>query len=256
MLNQSEQHICSHHQHASITYILLDPRNFPQIHYLGPRNIVCQKCRALHFENEKDVNNTTSFNSCCRHGLLFTEPLPALPEYLHHLLTDDDPVSRHFCKNIVGYNNAMAFTPYMWEKSEHLNHASAYQTFVVKSEVYHLHSSLEPWDTRRIPAFAQTYLYNPEQATEYRLTANETLNEQVLWNLAHMMESCHNPFINIYRSAREYINTERPGPFRFLLQSLSMNLIVEKGSDQRCTNLPTSNEIAAIIPDIPEGPAY
>lgn len=58
----------------------------------------------------------------------------------------------------------------------------------------------------------------------------------------------HNPFITIYKTARERLTaaTATNSPFRVILNP-QMRLIVEKGADKRRENLPTSDEIAAIF---------
>ena len=59
-----------------------------------------------------------------------------------------------------------------------------------------------------------------------------------------------NPFIVIYKTAKERLDAESDTDqaLRVLLNP-QLRLIIEHGADKRRENLPTSNEIAIIIPD-------
>jgi hypothetical protein len=59
-----------------------------------------------------------------------------------------------------------------------------------------------------------------------------------------------NPFIPLYKTAKERLEaaSSQDGNLRVLLNP-QLRLIVESGADRRRHNLPTSNEVAAIIPD-------
>ena len=61
-----------------------------------------------------------------------------------------------------------------------------------------------------------------------------------------MLADC-NPFITVYKTARERLATQQTD-FRVLLNP-QMQLVVEAGADRRRENLPISNEVTAIIPD-------
>jgi hypothetical protein len=57
----------------------------------------------------------------------------------------------------------------------------------------------------------------------------------------------YNPFITVYKTARERLASQQTD-FRILLNP-QIRLIMESGADRRRENLPTSNEVTAIIPD-------
>ena len=61
-----------------------------------------------------------------------------------------------------------------------------------------------------------------------------------------MLTDC-NPFIIVYKTARERL-TDQQTDFRILLNP-QLRLVIESGADRRRENLPTSNEVTAIIPD-------
>jgi hypothetical protein len=62
-----------------------------------------------------------------------------------------------------------------------------------------------------------------------------------------MLTDCGNPFIRIYKTARERL-AGQTGHFRILL-SPQMRLILQSGADRRRENLPTATELAGILPD-------
>ena len=59
-----------------------------------------------------------------------------------------------------------------------------------------------------------------------------------------------NPFITIYKTAKERLDSveEHEDELRIILNP-QLKLIIETGADKRHENLPTSNEVAMIIPD-------
>ena len=82
-------------------------------HDLGPMNIECQHCHALHFDSEKltaSTRNNKKFGSCCLQGQVKLPDFPAAPRLLNDLLCGISPWSDTFRKNIRQYNAAFAFT--------------------------------------------------------------------------------------------------------------------------------------------------
>ena len=64
-----------------------------------------------------------------------------------------------------------------------------------------------------------------------------------------MLHDC-NPFIAIYKTADERLQVQSnvTGPLQMVL-SPKMELVIHLGADRQWENLPTSNEVTAIIPD-------
>ena len=59
-----------------------------------------------------------------------------------------------------------------------------------------------------------------------------------------------NPYIDIYKTAAEYLQAaENAGLQAQVVLNLQMHLIMYSCADQRCENLPTSEEVAIVIPD-------
>lgn len=66
-----------------------------------------------------------------------------------------------------------------------------------------------------------------------------------------MLQEYENPFIEYYKTAKEYLDTYdlAAGPIRVILNP-QMRLIIETGVDQRSwENHSTTNEVAELIPD-------
>ena len=113
---------------------------------------------------------------------------------------------------------------------------------------YHLQGPLEA-PANVAPRYAQLYFYDPSYATDTRLQANTQLDATVLRRLTDMLFDVQNPFITLYQTARERLQAQ-PGtaPSRIVLNP-QLRLILEAGADRRRENLPTSDEVAVIIPD-------
>ena len=82
-------------------------------HSLGPMNIECSHCHALHFDSEKltsSKSNDKKFGGCCLQGQVKLPAFPDPPATLRDLLCGVSPLSKAFKKNIRQYNAAFAFT--------------------------------------------------------------------------------------------------------------------------------------------------
>ena len=90
------------------------------------------------------------------------------------------------------------------------------------------------------------FFYDPAYATNIRATSYPSLDRSIMLRLTDMLTDC-NPFITVYKTARERLATQQ-GNFRVLLTP-QMRLVIEAGADRRRENLPTGEEVTAIIPD-------
>jgi len=107
-------------------------------------------------------------------------------------------------------------------------------------ELHHkLGALLPPGDLT--PSYAQLYLYDPAEARDARMGRNTSLNATTMSDLQEMMLA-HNPFVNNFKQAQEIM---REVPDR---QNLHVRLTYKAHSDPRRYNLPTSDDIAVILP--------
>ena len=159
-------------------------------------------------------------------------------------------MSKHFRDNIRQYNSALAFTSLKCTPDPRLP-VGGIQKFQIHGELYHMqrHINAELHDNDS-PHYAQLYLYDPTFAVEQRITRNPQLNPDLLRQLTETLYIC-NPFINIYKTAAERIQsfaTNTTEEIRVVLNP-QMKLLLELGADRRRSNLPTIEEVAIIIPD-------
>ena len=169
---------------------------------------------------------------------------------LRALLQDSTPRARQFRKDIRKYNSALAFTSISYNKDTRLSPHGGIQCFQIHGELFHLQGPLRARDGRT-PSFAQLFFYDPDYATDVRMDQYPTLDRTILTDLQDMLTNL-NPFISIYKTARERLAESVDGRYRLLLNP-QMRLIMESGADRRRENLPTSHEVAVILSDEFEG---
>ena len=120
--------------------------------------------------------------------------------------------------------------------------------FQIHGEVYHLQGSLRPL-ANTAPAFALLYLYDPTYATQERHSAHPSLDSNILLQLTNVFHKV-NPYMQIYKIARERLEESvQSGHEVRIILNPQLRRIIDTGADRRRENLPTSNEIALIIPD-------
>jgi hypothetical protein len=185
------------------------------------------------------------FELCCKRGDAILDRLRAPPPFLRALLEGDDPRARSFRQNIRAYNSALAFTSVSYTKDTRTDLSRGLHCFQIHGELFHYQGPLQP-GSQETPAFAQLFFYDPDYATDIRLQHRSQLDRMILRGL-HEMLADYNPFIRIYKTARERLATQT-GHFRILLNP-QMHLVLQSGADRRRENLPTSTELAGILPD-------
>lgn len=211
---------------------------------MGGLSAICEFCNAFHWIEEV-ASGTTLFEVCCKKGDITLDRLLSPPPYLKSLLEEQGPEGRDFRRQIRGYNNALAFTSVSYNKDTRTNLSVGIQSFCIHGELFHYQGSVVP-EPGETPAFAQLFFYDPDYATNVRCARNTRLNRSLLLQLTTMLTDI-NPFIRIYKTARERLANQSQN-LRILLNP-QIRLVVESGADRRRENLPTSDEVAVIIPD-------
>jgi len=223
-------------------------------------SVECPSCKALHWKSEKSSGTADSpvFESCCKQGKVVIPLLQEPPQLLKNLFTGHHERSVHFLNNIRQYNSTFAFTSF-GAKSTNVHHNNSGITmFQAHGELYHLQGPIENNDSEQLPRNAQLYIYDPEVAARLRSTgsSNVDLNSEIISSITNVLHTCNNPFVRIYKHAHEILSAESVRQsenntdevFHVVVSpEMKMELIV--GSDSRTQNLPTANEIAAIIPN-------
>jgi hypothetical protein len=214
-------------------------------HSLGPMNVECQHCHALHWDAEKlkaSTLNNKKFGQCCLQGQVNLPAFPPPPQTLKNLLCGISPFSDTFRKHIRQYNAAFAFTSLGVNIDRKVTSSSGPYAFKINGELHHLSSSLLPVAGEQ-PSYAQLYVHDPAEALNIRQNRNQNLLPQIMTELQAMMQNTH-PYIPLYKQAFQIMRAKPPEEQKNVVVKLHM----EKNADGRRYNLPTTDEIAAIIP--------
>ncbi|KAG2151626.1 uncharacterized protein EDB93DRAFT_1249272 [Suillus bovinus] len=156
------------------------------IHSLGPLNVECTKCHALHFASERLLKSSLrnpKFGTCCLEGKVVLLPFPPWPPELQRAYTD-----RTFVSKIRQYNSALAFTSVGVDIEDRALQGSGPNAFHIHGSLHHLMGSLIPPEGIQ-PSYVQLYIYNPEEATNICATrpGNEGLDRGILRELHDML---------------------------------------------------------------------
>ena len=212
----------------------------------------CPHCRALHLLSERrsiSSKDSPKWESCCKEGDVVLPSWRESPGLLRDLLTEQTQRDRNFRQHIRKYNSALTFTSCNYKPNARIDPRvnSGPVSFQIHGKLYHLQGPLHPLPHNE-PAFAQLYFYDPDDANARRLNRHSELNADLLRQLTDMLYEC-NPFISLYKTADELLRThENTNENLQIVLNPQMRLIMQEGADRRRWNLPTSNEIAAIIP--------
>jgi hypothetical protein len=211
-------------------------------HDSGSMNIACTDCRALHWTAERVRHNGGwGFGMCCDHGMVQLDPLPEPPDELRQLLDGSDPDSKEFRDNIRQYNAALAFTSLGVEVDESVNRRGpGPYIFRIHGELCHRVGSLLPSAGHR-PSYAQLYIHDPQEALAHRMARNPNLLRQTMEKLQRVLARVHR-YADIYKHAYEVLAAHPDAP------SVSLTIMVDSDHDRRRYNMPTSDEVAVILP--------
>ncbi|KAF2175267.1 hypothetical protein K469DRAFT_680202 [Zopfia rhizophila CBS 207.26] len=129
-----------------------------------------------------------------------------LPQHLQSLLLGNDVWGREFRINLRAYNAAFAFTSLDYTPIDHGASAGGLQVFQIHSALYHVQGLLEP-ELGRALQYAQLYFHDLQYAADARAQRNPQLNPQTLQELTAMLHKVKNPYICVYRTARERLRS-------------------------------------------------
>lgn len=237
--------------------------------------VLCLECSAKHFKAERPRDG--QFEKCCKKGRVrFNTPQPP-PALLARLYRGNDIQSQNFLDHPRDFNSAMSFTSCAWGRDARppgqlvqnpgpaaVQHQAAnraqtstpgFNVVTVHGALYHYQGPLEVGE-HDTPAFAQLLFLDKDiaaghrqEAVAHRYGGTSPLRLEILEDLHEMLEQ-FNPFIGIYKTARERLRQARQqdGDFRLVLNP-RLSLVMRPGADRRRENLPTVDEVAGLIPD-------
>lgn len=119
--------------------------------------------------------------------------------------------------------------------------------FKIQGALYHRVGSLLP-EHGKDPVYAQLYFYSSEDANNYRKDRNHQnpLNANVMGILDHVLRVNH-AYVQIFKTAYEQLRDQQAA-HPDLASEVFTVIHCEKGTDPRCYNAPTANEVAVILP--------
>ncbi|XP_057433563.1 uncharacterized protein LOC130726329 [Lotus japonicus] len=215
---------------------------------IGDMKYSCQYCGALHWFAERTGNtkitNPTKFMTCCLKGKVLIPFLQKAPALLWELVMGHDVRSRNFIENIRSYNSVFSFTSFGGKIETGLNNGGGPPQFVISGQNYHRIGSLLP-KIGENPKFAQLYIYDTQNEIQNRsrhfrnVDKNGGLNESLIKDLGDMFDKS-NVLVHSFRMARDFIS-QNPSC------KVSLRLFRDRPKDPRVYNLPTVDEVAALI---------
>ncbi|PMD13695.1 hypothetical protein NA56DRAFT_585108, partial [Hyaloscypha hepaticicola] len=208
---------------------------------LDPIDIQYEFCGTLHWRAETIGGTNIEFELYYKRGDVILELLQPPPDILRALLVGQYPQARSFRQNIRAYNSALAFISVSYTKDTHTDLSRGLYYFQIHRKLFHYQGPLIP-GSQDIPAFTQLFFYDPEYTTNIRYQ----LDRSILRNL-HNILTDHNPFIRVYKTARERL-ANQPGDFRLFLNP-QIHLVLQSGTNRYRENLPILTELAGILPD-------
>jgi len=184
-------------------------------------------------------SNACEFTTCCQRGHVRLPFLPPPPPFLRGVLESNDKQGNEFRTNIRRYNMALAFTSLGVKEDKKVNRRGGW-VFRVQGELCHLIGSLRP-DEGQPPSYAQLYIYDSQLALQQRMNRNDDLDPNTMSSLQSMLLT-HHRYSKDFKHAYEILRGYPDGA------DAEVRLHVRSGLDQRRYNLPTSDEVAVILP--------
>lgn len=201
-----------------------------QTHSCGQFNVVCEHCNALRWREER-----TSF--CCQNGKV-SIPLPPAPPDEIKKYFDLTKSGKLFLPHSRLYNNALALASIGC--NEHTQQGFN-PTFTIQGKLYHRLGSLLP-PAGNNPKFAQIFFHDSTTELTDRLSLSDSLNADVIKDFQDCLHTS-NSYVQSFKSAVEVCAQDKD--LRIILHAKK---VPPKQGHTRTYNLPTSCEVAALLP--------
>jgi hypothetical protein len=185
------------------------------------------------------TNNNPQFFLCCENGKVLLPNLPATPQELEVLLTSKESNAVKFRNQIRMYNSVLAFTSFGAKVDESVIGGPGPYSFRIQGELYHKIGSLCPVEGQR-PQFAQLYFHDTEHERQNHHAVMPLFDPTTLDRLLTMMFNI-NPYVEAFKMARDMMATEG-APV-----DLKLRLIASRTKDARRYNVPTADEVIALM---------
>ncbi|KAK9683502.1 hypothetical protein RND81_10G145800 [Saponaria officinalis] len=201
---------------------------------IGDPKWSCKFCGSMMWFNERVRKDRKSenpeFSMCCLKGKVKLPLLQDPPTTLKYLITNNDVQGKHYIENIRAYNMMFSFTSMGGKIDKNINRGRSTYTFKLRGQNYHSIGTLYIYDT------------DDEVSTRQRaISPNnpDAFNGDIIERLKHMLDK-HNSLAKAFRMARDqFVSND--------CKDIKLRLIGRRAKDGRTYNLPTENEVAALI---------
>jgi hypothetical protein len=205
----------------------------------------CPKCKVLHWLSERvqkrgSTNLHPLFGMCCGDGSIqLPAPLPP-PDLLQRLFTVSTLEARQFWEHIRQYNAALSFTSLGVQVDDSVNQGGGGPpVFRIHGELHHQIGSLLP-PHGQSPVYAQLYILDSHEASDHQMERNSNLDPDLMYRLGGLISDNHR-WANLFKQAHKIFQASDT-------EHISIQLKLNKNQDHRQYNLPTLDEVAAVIP--------
>ncbi len=222
--------------------------SLPAAFNIGSMTVSCSKCDAKMWSKETHTGSintgTVKFSTCCSQGKVQLPKLASPPDILKGMLTQPGRENTMFRNNIRAYNSSLAFTSLGVNEKHVQGHGPP--IFKIQGTVYHRIGQLLP-EVGDEPKFSQMLIYDVNNELHNRMKWNDTLQESIMEQLQTMLHEV-NPYIEVYKHAAEAMNEAGA-------KACDVRLVLkDTGRDPRRYNLPTTSDVAVILPGSGEEP--
>ncbi|XP_071713690.1 uncharacterized protein [Rutidosis leptorrhynchoides] len=222
----------------------------------GDLSHTCSACGAILWYRETRRGKNTkglpgAFSLCCLKGkIALPEFTKNPPKLLLDLYTNNHPKSKHFIENVRQYNMIFSFTSMGGKIDINVNKTKGPYTYRIHGQNIHKMGGLIP-TFGTTPKYSQLYIYDTTNEAANRKKAiggkncnqptssKNTLDESLITELMQLLDEC-NPLVKMYRIARDRFEKNPNKKFK-------IKLIGRRSTDGRNYNLPTIDEVAALI---------
>jgi len=158
---------------------------------------------------------------------------------LEVLLTSKESSAIKSQDQIRMYNSVLAFTSLGAKVDESVTGGLGPYSFRIQGELYHKIGSLCLVEGQR-PQFAQLYIHDTKHEHQNRHVVMPLLDPTTLDRLLTMMYNI-NPYVEMFKMAKEMMAIEGAP------MDLKLRLIASRTKDARRYNMPTADEVVALM---------
>ncbi|KAK1391346.1 hypothetical protein POM88_010402 [Heracleum sosnowskyi] len=207
---------------------------------LGSPDQECGFCQALvwsaEFTGRHVGGGPKGYSICCGKGKVQLPLLRETPPELLRLLTGGGREGQLFRREIRTYNNIFAFVSFGGDVDNSVNSGRGPFVFRIRGHTYHSIGSLSP-PPGCTPKFAQIYMYDAQEALQYRLQfpgRENALAAPTISSLSQMLER-ENTLVAIFKQIRERFRDVEQVPMR-------LTLLERRSNDGRYDSLAVCRE--------------